>query len=135
MNDVPYWFILLCVTAQGCGPKADEAHKTLDLLTQSRERGDTKTGEAKMTMELNEFHQKDGWMFKRLDDGSVRIRNEALDISHTIPANEWVSVLAFLAPHVGTPESYAAAEAFHSAPRAGATATGGTGGQDQETHE
>ena len=64
-------------------------------------------------MELYEFHQKDGWMFKRLDDGSVRIRNDALGVSHIIPAVEWVSVLSFLHPERGSSQAFAASESFH----------------------
>ena len=64
-------------------------------------------------MELNEFHQTDGWLFKRLDDGSVRIRNEALGVSHVIPAAEWVSVIAHCSPERGSDYAYRAAEAFH----------------------
>ena len=64
-------------------------------------------------MELNEFHQTDGWLFKRLDDGSVRIRNEALGVSHVIPAAQWVSVIAHCSPERGSDYAYRAAEAFH----------------------
>ncbi len=41
--------------------------------------------------ELNEFHQDGGWLFKRLDDGSVRIRHG--EYVHLIPPNEWESVV------------------------------------------
>jgi hypothetical protein len=49
---------------------------------------DTPTRE---TPEVGEFHQRDGWYFKRLPDGSVRIRKDGLQ--HIIPANEWESVI------------------------------------------
>jgi hypothetical protein len=44
----------------------------------------------KMTPEIGEFHQRDGWYFKRLPDGPVRIRKD--ELIHIIPANEWESV-------------------------------------------
>lgn len=65
------------------------------------------------TMELYEFHQTDGWMFKRLEDGSVRIRNDSLGVHHTIPSAEWVSVLSFLHPGRGSAQSHVDAERFH----------------------
>ena len=56
-------------------------------------------------MEINEFHESDGWMFKRIpEDGRVRIRNEALGVEHFISANAWQSVVDFVAlkplPHI-----------------------------------
>ena len=42
--------------------------------------------------EVGEHHQREGWYFKRLDDGSVRIRH-ASETPHIIPPNEWESIL------------------------------------------
>ena len=52
-------------------------------------------------------------MFKRLDDGSVRMRNEALGVSHVIPSAEWVSIIAHCSPERGSSYAYHAAEQFH----------------------
>lgn len=59
--------------------------------------------------EIGEFHHNDGWYFKRLEDGSVRIRirktpeTEAMFadrvkyIDHLVPALEWASILTAVA--------------------------------------
>lgn len=47
--------------------------------------------------EIGEFHHKDGWYFKRLEDGSVRIRIEDLRGEHIIPPNEWASIVTEVA--------------------------------------
>lgn len=44
--------------------------------------------------ELNEFHAKNGWMFKRMDDGAVRLRTEHGAV--TLTASEWSSVVLFV---------------------------------------
>lgn len=52
-------------------------------------------------MEIGEFHNRDGWYFKRMEDGAVRIRktmsphvDSATEHEHVIPPNEWASILA-----------------------------------------
>ena len=70
-------------------------------------------------MEIGEFHNRDGVFFKRLDDGSVRLRIAAgepfgltHDINHVIPANEWASVVASVAKG-GESENYTIAQGVH----------------------
>lgn len=59
--------------------------------------------------EIGEFHHTDGWYFKRLEDGSVRVRirvtpatapmftNRVEVIEHLIPAREWASIVTAVA--------------------------------------
>ena len=69
-------------------------------------------------MKVGEFHWSDGWYFKRLDTGSVRIV-KVIDqdhvISTVIPAAEWASIISF-ASAKGEPRNYQAAVAFHMEP-------------------
>lgn len=52
-----------------------------------------------MSMEMGEFHWNDGWYFKRLDDGSVRIRKRESSqsdapilVEAVVPPLEWCSI-------------------------------------------
>lgn len=76
-----------------------------------------------MKQEIGEMHWKDGWLFKRLDDGSVRIRKafgemtvegetKPIEITATIPAAEWVSLIHHLGKDQ-TVEAMQAAADFH----------------------
>jgi hypothetical protein len=50
--------------------------------------------------EPGQMHHADGWYFKRMDDGALRIQvrsggvHENVDKEHLIPAAEWVSIIA-----------------------------------------
>jgi hypothetical protein len=61
--------------------------------------------------ELHEFHWTDGWTFKRLDDGSVRIRHNADEA--IVPKAEWVSIVAAVGQSFGSAEDFSAAERVH----------------------
>ena len=66
-----------------------------------------------------EFHQRDGWYFKRLPNGAVRIRvatDPASPVEHTIPESEWVSILAHLSPIRDGVAAYGLASDLHIAP-------------------
>lgn len=67
-------------------------------------------GESVMEQEIGEMHWSDNWMFKRLPDGSVRIRkaigemtidgvSQPIVATATIPPNEWASVILHVADH------------------------------------
>jgi hypothetical protein len=74
-----------------------------------------------MEQELGEMHWKDGWTFKRLDDGSVQIRatfgthegvQQPLRVKAIIPAAEWVSIIQHLGSEQ-TAEGFERARALH----------------------
>lgn len=44
-------------------------------------------------LEEGEFHYHDGWTFKRMDDGQVRIRNLILGTIVKIPDSVWDSIV------------------------------------------
>jgi hypothetical protein len=66
--------------------------------------------------EMGEMHWSNGWMFKRLENGAVRIRKqisdpdggEPIEVTAEIPAAEWVSLIH----HLGSQQT---AEAFQVA--------------------
>lgn len=68
---------------------------------------------------MSEFHQRDGWYFSRLEDGSVQIRVEDSTAAnrefrtHMIPPNEWASVIASVCGAGETAATFRAAERFH----------------------
>lgn len=62
--------------------------------------------------EEKEFHQRDGWYFRRMEDGAVRIRHGI--VSHVIPAEEWVSVVASMSRAGETSETYRFVQDFHA---------------------
>lgn len=81
------------------------------------------------------YHWRDNWFFKRLPDGSVRIRKfravgENIPDPNTlaaadIPAAEWASIVAAVSAAGETGETYYAALALH---KGGATTSGEAGG-------
>lgn len=76
-------------------------------------------------MEIGEFHHTGGWYFKRLEDGSVRIRirnssetgaifaDRVEYIDHIVPPNEWASIVASVSAFDGA-VSYGAATRLHA---------------------
>lgn len=49
-----------------------------------------------MTIQVGEFHWRDGWYFSRLPDGAVRMQNRNSDgriLEALIPAPEWASIV------------------------------------------
>jgi hypothetical protein len=75
----------------------------LALLTDLEAAQPQKETTMKMEQEIGEMHWKDGWLFKRLDDGSVRIRVWRPFVAvpgpyetAVIPAAEWVSLIHHL---------------------------------------
>lgn len=74
-----------------------------------------------LQMESGEFHNRDGWYFKRQPDGAVRIRKTTtahidapIEHEHTIPAEEWASIVAHVSANGETAETYQEAHAFHA---------------------
>jgi hypothetical protein len=72
-------------------------------------------------METGEFHNVDGWYYKRMEDGAVRIRKRAtahddapVVAEVTIPENEWASIVAHVTKSGETGESWQAARNFHA---------------------
>jgi len=57
------------------------------------------------------FHWRDGWYFRRLEDGSVRIVSDYADL--TIPAAEWASIVCSVSADGETGERWHAAQDFH----------------------
>lgn len=74
-----------------------------------------------MTNEDKGFHWRDGWYFKRLESGAVKVQkwrewpglqgNRILEMQAEIPAAEWASIITEVS---GDPNQYARAEAFHA---------------------
>lgn len=71
---------------------------------------------------MSEFHWKDGWFWRRLDDGSVQIRKGAgfesdadhrTDLMLVVPPNEWASIVASVAAG-GEGPNYKAATDLHA---------------------
>lgn len=62
--------------------------------------------------EQGEMHWSDGWHFKRLDDGSVRLRDFTTNHIAVIPAPEWVSLIHHLGKDQ-TAEAFQRATEFH----------------------
>lgn len=65
------------------------------------------------------FHARDGWFFRREDDGSVHIAapdslGPGASQAVTLDANTWASVVAFVSRDGETAESFAAAVRFHN---------------------
>jgi hypothetical protein len=75
-------------------------------------------------MEIGNFHNRDGWYFKRLEDGSVRIQKTTtahvdapVEYEHVIPENEWASIVAHVSVGGETGDSYQEAREFHAGRR------------------
>lgn len=71
-------------------------------------------------MEMGEFHWRDGTYFKRLENGSVRVRrtetpnaDSPTALTLVIPPSEWASIIAHVSSRGETAESYCEAEKFH----------------------
>lgn len=98
---------------------ADELAEIADdlyeqALASSQSRPSTTPTNRRTEMEIGEFHHTNGWYFKRLDDGSVRIRVGEAKLQ-VIPPREWASIVAHLA-HVAPgdeAEKYTQACALH----------------------
>lgn len=66
------------------------------------------------------FHWRDGWTFKRMDDGSVRIRGHYAANSETggtvnliIPAQEWASIVCSVSKGGESDGRWDQAQDFH----------------------
>lgn len=73
-----------------------------------------------MSVDTSGFHARDGWYFRREDDGSVRIlAPDSLGPgAHqvvTLDADTWASVVASVSSGGETSESFQAARRFHDA--------------------
>lgn len=71
--------------------------------------------------EIGEFHSRDGFYFKRQEDGAVRIRvaegGRAADSvlrEVTLPGDEWASVMASVSRQRETSATWERARAFHN---------------------
>lgn len=65
------------------------------------------------------FHWRDGWHFKRQDDGSVRVNyivGEWLYQSLIIPENEWASIVCSVSSLGETGERWEQSRRFHGIP-------------------
>lgn len=63
------------------------------------------------------FHAKDNWYFRRLEDGSVEMRNEtgrAITNRVAFEASMWASICASVTPDGETSDTYFTALAFHN---------------------
>ena len=71
-------------------------------------------------MEIGNFHHRDGWFFKRMDDGTVRIQkrtNDAesrVEIEHFIDESSWASVVASVSAFGENGETHDAALDLHA---------------------
>lgn len=68
--------------------------------------------QAEVEQEPGEYHQRDGWYFKRVEEGNVQIRHGL--IVHTIPADEWASVVASVSAGGETSRSWTMANELHA---------------------
>lgn len=59
------------------------------------------------------FHAKDGWYFRRCEDGSVTIWAADDGAEVTLPPDTWESVVAAVSAEGGTSLTFAAAKALH----------------------
>ena len=73
-------------------------------------------------LEVGEFHHKGNHTFKRLDDGSVRIRKykeykdgkfEGIEFEHVVDRDLWCSVIACVSHRNETSEFWQDAVKFH----------------------
>ena len=65
-----------------------------------------------MSLEIGEFHSHDGWYFKRLEDGTVRVRYGDTLVA-TFPENEWASIVCFVSRKGETGDRWQQARIFH----------------------
>lgn len=68
--------------------------------------------------EANEFHESDGWYFKRMPDGSVRIRvvdwpEGKVVREHVVASGPWCSVIATVSSWGETTEMWERAIELH----------------------
>lgn len=73
--------------------------------------GNKQMQQADFDVEEKEYHQRDGWCFRRMNDGAVRIRHGI--VSHVVPADEWASIVAAMSAHGENGTTYRAALEFH----------------------
>jgi len=62
------------------------------------------------------FHWRDGWYFKRLDDGTVRVllvHGQQIYQHLIIPDNEWASIVCSVSADGETGERWQQARNFH----------------------
>lgn len=72
-------------------------------------------------MEIGEFHNRDGWYFKRVDEaGTVRIRKRVtghdgaeIVTEIEIPENEWASIVAHVSRRGETSQTWQQARSLH----------------------
>jgi hypothetical protein len=71
-----------------------------------------------MPQEPGEFHSHTGWMFKRLDDGTVRMRNAQLDngdeIAVEFDEGTWCSIVSFVSARGEDHATFNEALDFHN---------------------
>ena len=61
---------------------------------------------------MSDYHWRDGWRFKRMEDGSVRIVHPT-HAGATIPPNEWASIVCAVSQQGEDNERWTAAQDFH----------------------
>ena len=69
----------------------------------------------------NGFHWRDGWYFRRLENGTVHVEHVAPpdrglkepDMQFDIPPNEWASIVAAVSAQGETGETYKASTELH----------------------
>jgi hypothetical protein len=66
----------------------------------------------KHEIDLGDFHETDGWYFKRLPNGAVRIRIDGYG-EHVMQPFSWASVVAHVSHSGETGQTYQAALDFH----------------------
>lgn len=63
----------------------------------------------------SKFHWRDGWCFWRDQQGSVFVERKDIGVHLSIPAAEWVSIVAHVSARGETGASYAEALVTHEA--------------------
>ena len=113
-----------------CVPRIDEFRKKYaEKVEKSRRESDLKQqsirdhrSQETRTLLAGAFHWKDGWYFKRMKDGSVRVMHSAempmtgeeyLHPDLTIPPNEWASIVCSVSAGGETGERWEASQDFH----------------------
>lgn len=69
-----------------------------------------------LEQEPGELHVHNGWMFKRLDEGTVRMRNQTTGIEVTFGPNSWCSIVSHVTAAGENYETFNTALDAHMAP-------------------
>lgn len=113
-----------------CEPRIDEFRKKYQEKVEARQRAaevkrqdesKKRTAATRSALADGCFHWRDGWYFKRMQDGSVRVMRlakmvdgeEYIQTNLTIPPNEWASIVCSVSAGGEGDGRWDAAQDFH----------------------